>query len=72
MRAGGGNLELLDKIGHEPFGVGTRGEPEMTLVGHFDNVGWGLDLSNECVSLLFRANLIVLTNEEGHGQRLDL
>ena len=65
--SGGGDLELLDQIGHEPFGVGTLSEPEVTLAWHDDLVGWSLDLSNEGGSLLLGANMIVFTNKEGHG-----
>ena len=66
------DLKLLCEIAHEPIRVGTHGEVHVTVIGHIDDGGFGLHLRNVGVCSLVRADLVILSYEEGHWHLLDV
>ena len=68
----GGDLKFVDQLVDKGAVVGKSVPVEVVGTILVDPLGGGLDLVNMLVGLTFRADVIVFTDEEGHGDLLDL
>lgn len=66
------NLELLDKVVHEPFSISSCVEPLVTFTLDIDLSSLRLDLGDVPHGVLAWADLIVSSREESHWHFLDL
>ena len=66
------DLELLEKVAHEPLVVRLGVEPEVVSIGHVDLHGLRLELGDVLVGLLVEADLIFDGGEEGEGDLADI
>lgn len=67
-----GDLELGDELVDEGLIVGERVPVEMICAILEDHLRLRLDLRDVVLGLALRADVVVLTDKEGHGNSLDL
>ena len=65
-------MQLLDKVSHEPVGVGASVEPLVALALHIDLNRLRLDLRDVLTGSAMRADFVAGCGKERHWHLLDL